>query len=386
LIHRLPVRFVRQVLEAFNARRLDAAVAMEQLDIKRTQLYDLRSLWLRNRRHFNPKASGGNHYRPWPVAVLDFLEEFVPLQRPPNYQLIADELRRRFEFARTRSALAHYLQTQRPHWLPAPAALPRPRRRWQCAQVGELWHHDSSIHAWWPSDSKPILLLTIDDHSRKLVGGQFVPHETVWAHFVHFRASFEEAGLPSAVYTDALSVFGHTSTRDLQDPHSQFQRALLALDVAHRVAPSPQAKGKIERRFGTLQRRLVTLLAFEQVTTYSAANEVLGRELQHQNQTVYRTTGLSPNDAWDKAQAEGRSQLRPTPPDKLLDLHLALHLGRRVNTDHTIDFLGRAWDIGPTTKKIVTLIHHPKRAFWVVPHPPQPPHFRWPEILARYSL
>jgi hypothetical protein len=76
----------------------------------------------------------------------------------------------------------------------------------------------------------------------------------------------------------------------------------------------------------------------------------------------------------------------PPPARALLDLHLALQLQRRVNADHTIDFLGQAWSIAPTAKRTVTLIHHPQKHFWVLPHPPQPPDYRWPEILASYSL
>jgi hypothetical protein len=134
-----------------------------------------------------------------------------------------------------------------------------------------------------------------------------------------------------------------------------------ALGVTHLVAPSPQAKGKIERRFGTLQQRLVALLAYEQVHDYPAAQVVLDRQVAHQNATVCRTTGYSPNAAWDKALEEKRTAIRPCPPSALLDLHLALHLRRRVNADFQIDFLGRSWPIAPTKRSTVTLIHHPLR-------------------------
>jgi len=55
----------------------------------------------------------------------------------------------------------------------------------------------------------------------------------------------------------------HTGPDDVR---SQFQRALLGLGIAHRVAPDPQAKGKIERRFGTFQNRLVSLLSAAAIT------------------------------------------------------------------------------------------------------------------------
>jgi hypothetical protein len=300
--------------------------------------------------------------------------------------LITDELSRRFDFVRARSTVTAYVQTHLAHLIPTAATTPRPRRRWQCAHVGELWQHDSSIHAWWPAPDKPVLLLTLDDHSRKIVAGRFVPADTTWLHFQHFRTAFETHGLPSAVYTDALSLFGHRPTADALDPCSQFQRALTALGVAHLVAPSPQAKGKIERRFGTFQNRLVTLLAYERILDYDPANELLRLEIHRYNHSRCRTTGLPPNEAWTLALAEKRSRLQPTPPTALLDLHLALQLQRRVNADHTIDFLGRAWSIAPTAKRIVTLIHHPQKHFWVLPHPPQPPYYRWPDILASYSL
>ncbi|MEY3274888.1 MAG: hypothetical protein RL153_153 [Verrucomicrobiota bacterium] len=70
-------------------------------------------------------------------------------------------------------------------------------------------------------------------------------------------------GLPMALYTDGLALFGHESTAVGRDPKSEFQRALTAQGVGHLVAPNPQAKGTIDRRFGTLQGRAVTLLGYK---------------------------------------------------------------------------------------------------------------------------
>jgi hypothetical protein len=173
---------------------------------------------------------------------------------------------------------------------------------------------------------------------------------------------------------------------DDRDPCSEFQRAFSALGVTHLVAPSPQAKGKIERRFGTLQKRLVAVLAYEKVTHYAVAQSVLDREVQRQNITRCRTTDLSPNNAWQKALDEKRTATRSCPPATLLDLHLALHLKRRVNSDNQIDFLGQSWPIAPTKRSSITLIHHPLRQFWAVTQPPVPPLNIWPEILGKYSL
>ena len=145
-------------------------------------------------------------------------------------------------------------------------------------------------------------------------------------------------------------------------------------------------KGKIERRFGTFQKRLLALLAYEKITDYAPAQELLARELARQNRTVCRTTGLSPDQACAKALDEKRTVLRTCPPSTLMDLHLAIYLGRRVNADQEVDFLGRNWPIGATAKHTVTIVHHPQSQFWVVTEPPKPPQNHWPDILARFSL
>jgi hypothetical protein len=356
------------------------------LSVSRAHLFRLRAAWLQHPAAFAPHLSGGNHRSDWPVEVQAFLRTFLPLQRPPNYQLVADELATRFAFQRDRKSIAAYARHHFPLLVQAVPPTRKPRRRWERARLGELWQHDSSIHQWWPAADKQTLLLTVDDHSRKLMAGTFVPTDTTWGHFQHFRHSFTLHGLPLAIYTDGLSLFGHDSTAEGRDPSSEFQRALTALGIAHLVALSPQAKGKIERRFGTFQKRLVTLLAFEKVTGYAHAQELLVAELARQNRTVCRTTGLSPDDACAKALREQRSVLQARPDASLFDLHLALHRQRRVNADHQIDFLGRSWPIAPTARQTATLIYHPNAQFWVVAQPPAPPLNRWPDILGKFTL
>lgn len=356
------------------------------MSVSRAQLFRLRAARLRQPAAFHAKLSGGNHRTRWPAEVQQFLKAFLPLQRPPNFQLVADELATRFDFRRNRKSVAAYARHHFPLLVNAPAPTPKPRRRWQRARVGELWQHDSSIHQWWPAADKQTLLLTLDDHSRLLLGATFVPTDTTWHHFQHFRRLFTAHGLPLALYTDGLALFGHVSTTDGHEPRSEFQRALTALGVTHLVAPSPQAKGKIERRFGTFQNRLVALLAYENITAYAPAQELLNRELARQNQTRCRTTDRSPQEACAQAKTAGLTTGGACPDPSLLDLHLALHLGRRVNADHQVDFLGRSWPISATARQTVTIIHHPNRQFWVVSQPPKPPGNRWSDILGKFSL
>ena len=384
LAHRVEASLVREILELFNAGQMDGPTACERLQIGRTQLYRLRTQWLRDKNSFEPKLSGGNHKELWPKPVHDFLQQILPISKPLNYAFIADQLERRLAFKRARSSVADYIQEHYPLLIAQNPPGPKPRRRWECAAIGELYQHDSSPHQWWASSQKQALVLTGDDHSRRIMAGQF-DADTTWSHFCIVRPCFEKYGPPTSFYTDGLSLFGHTSAADRQDTLSQFQRALSALGVNHRVAPSPQAKGKIERLFGTFQRRLVTLFAYEKVRDYDQANQLLQQEIEHYNQNHrHASTGLTPNQAWEKALAEGRSKLLPKPEEKLLNLHLALHIPRRVSSASTVEFLGRLWSISPTTHKFVLIIHHPHKHFWIA-EPVKRPKI-WPTILGSYSL
>ena len=287
--------------------RLTPTDAAHHLQISRAHLYRLRTRFLKERARFAAKLSGGDHWPQWPSKAIAFLREFLPLQKPPNFQLVADELATRLGFKRHRESVNRLCQNpfSQAH-LPARTMPQGPAALGTLTNQCELWQHDSSIHQWWPAEAKQTLLLTVDD---PLPGAVFVPTDTTWNHCEQFRRLLLQHGLPMVVYTDDLSLFGHDSMADDRDPCSEFQRAFSALGVTHLVAPSPQAKGKIERRFGTLQKRLVALLAYEKVRSYAAAQSVLERELQRQNATVCRTTGVSPNAAWEKARLEKR----PTP-------------------------------------------------------------------------
>lgn len=363
---------------------MDQATACERLQIGRAHLYRLRTRWLKNKKTFQPKTSGGNHKETWPQPVTAFLQEILPLSQPLNYAFITEQLERRFQFRRARASVADYIHEHYPKLVTPLSPGPKPRRRWQCAAIGELYQHDSSPHQWGPSAQKQTLILTADDHSRRIVAARFAP-DTTWSHFCIVRPCFEKEGAPATFYTDGLSLFGPTSAADRLDTASQFQRALSAIGVNHRVAPSPQAKGKIERLFGTLQKRLVTLFTYENVRDYDQANELLQKEIEYYNQHhLHSTTRLTPNQAWQQALAEGRSQLKPLPNGKLLDLHFALHIPRRVSPANTIEFLGQSWKITPTTRKTVLLVHHPNHHFWVII--PTTPLTTWPNVLASYSL
>lgn len=379
----MPIHLVSRVLEDFNAGDLDAFLAARTLGVSRSRLYQLRAAFLQDKPNFQPGTSGGNHREKWPSHARQFLEEFLPLQNPPNYQLVADELLRLHGLKRARSSVEAYVKTHFPHLLPSSPKKPGTYRRFRRAHIGELWQHDSSIHQWWPAERKQLLLLTVDDHSGLNIQGSFVEADTTWNHFLHFRNAFQRWGIPEIVYTDGLSLFGASSADDRLDPKSEFQRALRGLEIAHLVAPTPQAKGKIERRFGTFQGRMVTLSAHAKTSSWAEADEVLQMEIARQNSKKCRSTHSVPVEVWEKQTSDKSHRMRPVPASRLLDLHLSLRFSRRVNNDHTIDFEGMNYEIAYTHKKSVTIVHHPKQRFWVVEHLPND---IWPPILGAFSL
>jgi hypothetical protein len=377
----MPVVMIRRVLKDFNDGILDAESAATDLGISRAQLYRYRTDYLRHRQDYRPQSSGGDRHGNWPDQILAFLKEFLPRQKPPNFQLVTDELLRLHDFKRARSSVEAYVKTHLPEFIPQPERKPRGYRRFRRAYIGELWQHDSSIHPWWPADNKQVLLLSCDDCSGLIVGGSFVASDTTWNHFLHFRRAFVMWGIPEIIYTDGLSLFGPSSASDKTDPRSAFQRALQGLDVGHRVAPTPQAKGKIERRFGTLQKRLVTLLAHARVGDWKHADEILQMEINRQNQTVSRSTGKAPMVIWQSQATESKIRLCPAP--SLLDLHLSLRHSRRINADHTIDFEGQNYSIANTRCRYATILHHPNQQFWVVEGKPTS---TWTRVLGHFTL
>jgi hypothetical protein len=165
------------------------------------------------------------------------------------------------------------------------------------------------------------------------------------------------------------------------------QRALLGLGIAHRVAPDPQAKGRIERRFGTFQNRLVSRLSAAAIVDFEPANALLAGQIAWPNAPHRcRPTGLCPDTAWPFALEEKRSKLQSVPPSALCARHFAIHLQRRCSNDHSIELLGRRRPVAPTHLKSLPILLHPQRQSWVIPHPPTPPAFAWPHVLAHYSL
>ena len=164
------------------------------------------------------------------------------------------------------------------------ATLHQMRERRAC--FGELVQIDGSPHAWFEGRGPMCtLLVAIDDASGKLVGLQFVEHESFHSYARLARGYFEVYGKPVAFYSDKHGVFhvnqAHGGTGEAL---TQFGRAMQALDIRIVCANSPQAKGRVERANQTLQDRLVKELRLRGISNQEAGNTYLPEFMMDFNQ------------------------------------------------------------------------------------------------------
>jgi Winged helix-turn helix len=165
--------------------------------------------------------------------------------------------------------MADGLWIDRRHRLPSPH---QPRRRRDC--LGELVQIDGSEHAWFEARGETCTLLAfVDDATSRLMQLRFVASESAFDYFRTIRAYLETHGKPVALYSDKHGVF-RVNAKDAVggDGITQFGRALMDLNIDIICANSPQAKGRIERAFGTLQDRMVKELRLAGISTLAAAN------------------------------------------------------------------------------------------------------------------
>jgi transposase len=151
----------------------------------------------------------------------------------------------------------------------------RPRR----PMVGMMLHQDASMHAWLPGDDRKYdLVVTMEDATSALYSLFLVDEEGTASSLRGVREVVARHGLFCSLYTDRGSHYFETP--EAGGPVSktvltQFGRALKQLGIEHIAAYSPQARGRSERMFGTLQDRLPKELALAGISTVEAANRWL---------------------------------------------------------------------------------------------------------------
>lgn len=204
----------------------------------------------------------------------------------------------------------------------------RPRR-------GELVQIDGSHHDWFEGRApKCCLIAFIDDATGEVLGARFSLTETTQAYFEVLRRHVQAHGVPLALYSDRHSIF---TKHDAQDPTpTQFERALLQLGIEPIQAYSPQAKGRVERLFQTLQDRLIKAMRVQTVSSMEEANAWLHSYLQTHNHRF----AVQPREVQD-------AHLPYSGTHEALQRICALHHQRQLSTQLSCQFEGSLVQLHP---------------------------------------
>jgi hypothetical protein len=219
------------------------------------------------------------------------------------------------------------------------------QRRLARAREGEMLLLDGSLHRWLEDRGPQLTLLGfLDDATRKVPVAEFFPTEDARGYFRLLRRLLRRFGVPLSFYGDRHSVFvrndDHWSVEEQlagRRQPTQFGRALQQLGVTYIAAQSPQAKGRIERLWGTFQDRLTSELRLAGASDIETANQVLRRFLPDYN----RRFGRAPRET-EKAW-------RPAPNN--LDHICCFHHPRSVGNDNVVQWDGHRFQIPPQPQR-----------------------------------
>ena len=323
IANRLGVAHVRDTVMQLVAGSITREQAMESLEIGKTRLYELKASYLAARAkgldgQWMPGRSGGDHAAPWPDEEQRFLKRVLSPDggaKRFSYAFAASELGRRF---------GHYVDRgQVRHWAidhGIKIAVPKPRplahvRRWQRKAIGELWQLDATPDRFLRAGGGTYQLLDmIDDCSRVQVGCRLYRRECVTSYLDLFYRAFSRYGLPLEIYVDKAGFF-----RGEDGSLTQLGRRLKFYDISFVFANSPESKGKIERIHIVWQDRLPAYFEREGIDMCESMDDIndhVERLVDYRNGfELHREIGMTPQEAWGKAIAEGRSKLRAIPQD-----------------------------------------------------------------------
>lgn len=225
----------------------------------------------------------------------------------------------------------------------------RPRKEY----FGELQQFDGSYHLWFENrycDEEGLsievcLLASIDDATGKITKAQFAKNEGVAAVFNFWREYILTFGKPLNIYLDKFSTYkiNHKNAVDNHELITQFQRTMQDLQIELITAHSPQAKGRVEKLFGTLQDRLVKEMRLAGINTPEDGNKFL--------ENIFLTKFNKRFTVVPVKEGNIHKELLET-DKKNLNRILSVQSKRRVNNDFTVQFKNK-WhqlaEIQPTT-------------------------------------
>ena len=221
----------------------------------------------------------------------------------------------------------------------APARGKYRRQRERRPLVGMLLHLDGSTHTWIPGQPQQDLIVMQDDADSRILFARFVPQEGTASTFAALAHVLTRYGRFCELYTDRGSHFCRTTTAGAppdEEQHGQVARALEALGIRHIRARSPEARGRSERTFGTIQGRLPHELRLHGITDYAAANQYLDTLFIGAFNRRFTVRPAQTGSAFTRLPATD------------LGLLLSVQHRRVVRNDSTVTFNGRILQLPPT--------------------------------------
>ncbi len=252
-----------------------------------------------------------------------------------NHTHLTEMLAEREGIALSRSTvrrllLAEGVQSPRPRSAPK-----RYRRRERCPQEGMLLQVDGSRHDWLQGRGPYLTLVgAVDDATGTVPFALFRQQEDAHGYMLLLRETIDRRGVPLALYSDRHGIFQRSpkepetieeQLRGRRDP-TQFARSLEELDIRLVLAHTPQAKGRVERAWGTFQDRLVSEMRLAGASTTEQANEALWDFLPRFNRQ-FGVPAAQPGTAY-----------RQLPDGLCLDAVLCFKYLRTVANDNTVRF------------------------------------------------
>lgn len=364
---------MRHLLELQRTGQLSSAQACAQLGVSKSQFHRLRAAYLRacasgTPELWQPQHSGGARHPEWSSAAQALALKLLRGDPPASYSLVASELLRRLRFTTDRSTVRRWAKA---HACAAPARGKRKRasvRRWQRQRIGELWQMDSTPHAFVPGcETKWHLIDIIDDCSRLVTGARLYAREVLPSYYDILPRAFLEHGLPLALYVDYHSFF-HTHTPDAL---TELGRALHFYGVSLQYAPTPEAKGKVERLHHYWQNRLPALFGAEGIVEIETANVLLEQLRAHHNsEENHRELDMTPQRAWNRAKRAKRSALRPCKRCPWWHYIWSKRITVRVGEDGRVAIVGERYNVAAAPGTRLVHCTHTNGSTSILTHKP----------------
>jgi transposase len=217
---------------------------------------------------------------------------------------------------------------------------PRPR----LAQEGMLIQFDGSPHRWFGGIVTD-LIAAIDDATGKILSAEFFFGETSLNSMKVIRDLIYEHGVPFAFYTDQAGIYGKKD----REHSSQISRALASINCKLIVASTPQAKGRVERLFKTLQSRLTSELKLFNVTTIEDANKFLKQDFIPRFNEQFSVAAREPEKAFTS--------------NELINLEnvFCRKMERKIGQSNTFSYESKIWVVDDKTRydrKMVNINTH----------------------------